>query len=228
MSDFGAGGESGTPSFVVRLKRSLGRQWQLYLDMSVPHLIARWVVLGLLVLLYSVRVYFLAGFYIVTYGLGIYLLNLFIGFLSPLEEDLEGPILPSSDHDEFKPFIRRLPEFKFWYACAKSIVIAIFLTLFPMFDVPVFWPILLIYFIVLFILTMKRQIKHMIKHKYLPFSFGKKKYQPLSNPAAGSTNGIPTGAASTHSTPIAGYGFAPNSHMQHIHGKQVAEDIRTK
>eukprot|EP00462_Mataza_sp_D1_P001494 CAMPEP_0175094746 /NCGR_PEP_ID=MMETSP0086_2-20121207/3767_1 /TAXON_ID=136419 /ORGANISM="Unknown Unknown, Strain D1" /LENGTH=34 /DNA_ID= /DNA_START= /DNA_END= /DNA_ORIENTATION= len=23
---------------------------------------------------------------------------------------------------------------------------------------------------------MKRQIKHMIKHKYVPFSFGKKKY----------------------------------------------------
>ena len=43
-----------------------------------------------------------------------------------------------------------------------------------MFDVPVFWPILLMYFLVLFFVTMKRQIKHMIKYRYIPFSFGKK------------------------------------------------------
>ena len=45
-----------------------------------------------------------------------------------------------------------------------------------MFDVPVFWPILLLYFIVLFFFTMQRQIKHMIKYKYVPFSFGKTTY----------------------------------------------------
>lgn len=47
------------------------------------------------------------------------------------------------------------------------------MTFFPVFDVPVFWPILLLYWLSLFILTMKRQIKHMIKYKYLPFSLGK-------------------------------------------------------
>ena len=26
----------------------------------------------------------------------------------------EGPGLPTSAHQEFKPFVRRLPEFKFW------------------------------------------------------------------------------------------------------------------
>jgi hypothetical protein len=40
----------------------------------------------------------------------------------------------------------------------------------------VFWPILLLYFIVLFVITMKRQIRHMIKYKYVPFSFGKATY----------------------------------------------------
>lgn len=144
-----------------------------------------WIALGLLVLLYSVRVYMLSGFYIVTYGLGIFLLNLFIGFLSPLEEDSDGPVLPLNDLDEFKPFIRRLPEFKFWYACAKAVALSFVLTFFSLFDVPVFWPILLIYFCVLFVLTMKRQIKHMLKHKYLPFSFGKKKYQAPGQGAAG-------------------------------------------
>ena len=41
----------------------------------------------------------------------------------------------------------------------------------------VFWPILLLYFIALFVLTMKRQIKHMIKYKYVPFSLGKTRYK---------------------------------------------------
>ena len=27
----------------------------------------------------------------------------------------EGPSLPTQADEEFKPFIRRLPEFKFWY-----------------------------------------------------------------------------------------------------------------
>jgi len=68
-----------------------------------------WVGLGVLLLLYALRVYLLSGFYIVTYGLGIFLLNLFIGFLSPLEEDAlggstdaDGPVLPLNDLDEFK------------------------------------------------------------------------------------------------------------------------------
>ena len=59
------------------------------------------------------------------------------------------------------------------YSIAKAFCIAFVMTFFPAFDVPVFWPILLCYWIVLFVLTMKRQIAHMIKHKYIPFSVGK-------------------------------------------------------
>ena len=81
-----------------------------------------------------------------TYALAIYILNLFIAFISPKfdlhEEDddddsggfrpdrrvvygvtytvliifvVDGLTLPTKSGDEFKPFIRRLPEFKFWY-----------------------------------------------------------------------------------------------------------------
>ena len=31
-----------------------------------------------------------------------------------LTEDEEGPSLPTNTTEEFRPFIRRLPEFKFW------------------------------------------------------------------------------------------------------------------
>ena len=81
-----------------------------------------------------------------------------------------------SDSEEFRPFSRRLPEFKFWYASVRAVVIAFCMTFFSIFDIPVFWPILLLYFIALFFLTMKRQIKHMIKHRYVPWSFGKKSH----------------------------------------------------
>lgn len=60
------------------------------------------------------------------------------------------------------------------YSAAKSFFFGMIATFFPVFDVPVFWPILLLYFFVLFFITMKRQIKHMIKHKYIPFDLGKK------------------------------------------------------
>ena len=60
------------------------------------------------------------------------------------------------------------------YSSTKSVVFGFFATFFPIFDVPVFWPILLLYFCVLFFITMKRQIKHMIKHRYIPFDLGKK------------------------------------------------------
>jgi len=125
--------------------------------------------------------------YIITYGLGIYLLNNFIGFLSPLADpESDGLDIPTTMGEaedlSGKPFGRKLSEFKFWCASARAVCISFFMTFFEMFNIPVFWPILLLYFIALFVLTMKRQIKHMIKHKYVPWTGGKKKYK--GGPAA--------------------------------------------
>lgn len=47
----------------------------------------------------------------------------------------------------------------------QAVAVAFCMTFFEFFDVPVYWPILLLYFLSLFILTMKRQIRHMIKHR---------------------------------------------------------------
>ncbi|GMH17500.1 hypothetical protein Nepgr_019341 [Nepenthes gracilis] len=154
--------------------------FQYYLDRSTPLPVHRWLGTAVVALIYALRVYFVQGFYIVSYGLGIYILNLLIGFLSPKIdpelEALDGASLPMKGSDEFKPFIRRLPEFKFWYAITKAFLVAFIMTFFSIFDVPVFWPILLCYWIVLFALTMKRQIMHMIKYKYIPFDLGKQRY----------------------------------------------------
>ena len=231
FADGGDDGDSGNPlaalgalleaSPIAPLVASLRQRQQRLLDASTPHVSRRWAALAALVLLYALRVWSLQGFYIVTYALGIYNLNLLLGFLTPqvrffaiallfffffnrspsrsrryplfsslfcfdsrpslprpppppkkkqIDPELEGPTLPSQRSDEFRPFQRRLPEFKFWWASARSVAASLVATLFPLFDVPVFWPILLVYFCALFFVTMRRQIRHMIKHRYIPFS----------------------------------------------------------
>jgi hypothetical protein len=188
------GGGGSAVATAAKWRSDASRAFQYYLDRSTSHATGRWLGTLAVAAIYALRVYMVQGFYIVSYGLGIYLLNLLIGFLSPMvDPELDpsaapdGPALPMRGSDEFKPFIRRLPEFKFWYAITKAFVVAFVMTFFSVFDVPVFWPILLCYWIVLFVLTMKRQIMHMIKYKYVPFSIGKQKYGGKKS-AAGSSS----------------------------------------
>ncbi|XP_059471191.1 protein RER1 isoform X1 [Neocloeon triangulifer] len=177
-----ADGGSGPNTIVLAWKR-LQQMYQKKLDDVTPYTNARWIFAIILILLFLARVFWLQGWYIVTYALGIYHLNLFIAFLSPKidpamsDYDDDGPELPTSNNEEFRPFIRRLPEFKFWYSVSKSTLIAMVCTMFDCFNIPVFWPILVMYFITLFCITMKRQIKHMIKYRYLPFTHSKPRYQ---------------------------------------------------
>nr|XP_043632188.1 protein RER1A-like [Erigeron canadensis] len=157
----------------------ISQRYQHLLDKSTPFLLYRWIGFFVIAVIYTIRVLVVHGFYVVSYALGIYILNLLIGFLSPQvdpEFQDDGPVLPSTNSDEFRPFVRRLPEFKFWYSITKAFCIAFVLTFFWAFDVPVFWPILLFYWVILFTLTMKKQILHMVKYKYVPFSIGKQRY----------------------------------------------------
>lgn len=111
-------------------------------------------------MLITIRILALQGFYIVAYAYGgerhaervqrilndcsarcagIYLLHLFIGFLSPQDDpDLDPsdePALPVHDSDEFKPFVRRLPEFKFWYSAFKASLLSLTCTFFSICDI---------------------------------------------------------------------------------------------
>ncbi|XP_049807730.1 protein RER1 [Schistocerca nitens] len=167
---------------VVLFWKRLQQRYQKFLDDVTPYTTARWIFAVLLILGFLTRIFVLQGWYIITYALGIYHLNLFIAFLSPkidpaLDFEDDGPELPTKANEEFRPFIRRLPEFKFWYSVVKSTILSVICTFFDCFNIPVFWPILVMYFITLFCITMKRQIKHMIKYRYIPFTHGKPKYQ---------------------------------------------------
>jgi len=168
----------------------LSRQYQQILDRWTPYTMYRWVGTAGVLSVFFLRIVFSQGWYIVCYAHAIYLLNLLLAFLQPkfdpsIQDDLladeieEGgnPMtspLPSQRDDEFRPFVRRLPEWQFWLSATRATVVALICTFFEMFDVPVYWPILLVYFFVLFALTMRRQIQHMIKYKYVPFDIGRK------------------------------------------------------
>lgn len=145
----------------------------------------RWLATVALLMIFFLRIFLAQGWYIgmrfpealfsllsliqviaVAYSLGIYLLNLFLAFLQPkfdpsneavdneMEDGAAGG-LPTKQDEEFRPFIRRLPEFKFWHSATRAIAIGFFCTWFSIFDVPVFWPVLVIYWLILFTLTSK-------------------------------------------------------------------------
>merc|ERR1712137_1351659 len=137
-------------SSVQKLLFTVTTRYQLFLDRVTPHPKRRWVAAGVVIALYLLRAATVGGFYIVSYALGIYLLNLLIGFLAPkidpetiLAEidDVSGEedqVLPTKDDTEFKPFIRKLNEFKFWLSTTKAFLIAITCTFFSFLDIPVF------------------------------------------------------------------------------------------
>ncbi|KAF8342843.1 retrieval of early ER protein Rer1 [Cantharellus anzutake] len=169
------------------------RIYQTYLDRSVPHVLHRWLSTVVLIALFILRIVLAQGWYIVCYAHAIYLLNLLLAFLQPkfdpsLQADLNADAveegadaadmntMPRYADEEFRPFMRRLPEWDFWLSATRATVISLLCTTTELFDIPVYWPILLMYFLILFGLTMKRQISHMIKYRYIPFDIGKQKY----------------------------------------------------
>ncbi|KJA27792.1 hypothetical protein HYPSUDRAFT_34941 [Hypholoma sublateritium FD-334 SS-4] len=189
MSDSGSGLEPTPFQNVTAQFTKIQRQYQQILDRWTPHMLYRWLSTAGLLSLFFLRIVLAQGWYIVCYAHAIYLLNLLLAFLQPkfdpsLQDDLmadeieEGgdPVspLPSSRDDEFRPFVRRLPEWQFWLSATRATIIAIFCTTSEVFDVPVYWPILVVYFFTLFALTLRRQIQHMIKYKYVPFDIGRK------------------------------------------------------
>jgi len=112
----------------------------------------------------------------VAYSLGIYLLNLFLAFISPkfdpsldtdtdMEDGSMPSTLPTKSNEEFKPFVRRLPEFKFWHSATRAVALGFACCWSEIFNLPVFWPVLVVYWLILVFLTMRRQIQSMIKYR---------------------------------------------------------------
>ncbi len=92
-----------SPSQFELFRAALQRRVRHWLDSSVPHVVARWAAFAGLLALFFLRVYLLQGFFIVAYALMIFVLNQFIGFISP----------PVSRYCPAPESARRLPESAF-------------------------------------------------------------------------------------------------------------------
>lgn len=117
------------------------QRYQLILDRSTPFPSQRWGFTAGALVVFMLRILISEGWYIVCYALFIYLLNLFLAFLTPkfdpsFDDDMDidnieagepaaetpppasssgglmsGIFGPPQAEDEFRPFVRRLPEF---------------------------------------------------------------------------------------------------------------------
>lgn len=187
MSNYFTNKEEQTPSSNIQPTNTILAVFQYYnviCDKIQIYPRERWSFIAILVFLYIIRLIFTRGYHALTYCIGIHILNSFIGFISPLkdpeEAEIEGDIdsfLPQRNSDDFKPFQRKLKEFKFWVIIFYTFLIGIILTFFEAFNIPVFWPLLLVYFALIFFLTMRKQIQSMLKYRYIPWDAGKIQYK---------------------------------------------------
>ena len=73
--------DQSTASALTAHYTSVSRLAQTLLDRSTLHVLPRWLAFAAALGLFFLRIYVVQGWFIVAYGLGIYLLNNFIAFL---------------------------------------------------------------------------------------------------------------------------------------------------
>ena len=163
-------------NIVTKTFSQVERKYNIIMDKITPYTKTRWIAFFVCLILFLYRMIHFHKYYIYAYTAGIFILFQFVSFLTPLQVvNNEEPLLPDAVGGEYRPFMRRLSEKKFWIRAFTAVFISLVMS-FTRFDLPVFWPILLIYFVILFVVTMQNQIRHMIQHNYVPFDHGKKTY----------------------------------------------------
>ena len=73
--------EKGGPGSHIAAK--VRQRFQVFMDRITPYAGGRWVAWCGLLVGFALRIYALKGFYIIAYALGIFNLNLLLGFISP-------------------------------------------------------------------------------------------------------------------------------------------------
>ena len=91
MEAYGLGDEDANPGSKFAAKAN---QLKIrILDRLSPQVTLRWLIWAGLLVAFALRIWFVKGFYIVAYALGIFNLNLLLGFLSPQVTCIDLPIL---------------------------------------------------------------------------------------------------------------------------------------
>jgi hypothetical protein len=143
-----------------------------------PYALYRWLVWLFLAGLFLFRVFVLHKSYTIGYVAGLYLINCLIMYISPkLDPELSKDSLPTAGDGDYRPFVRKLPEFVLWRRLMGCVILAFVAALFPFLDPPMYGPLLLVYVLMVAAFNFRARIAHMIRHRYLPFDWGKPKVQ---------------------------------------------------
>lgn len=173
--------------------KRLHRQLNSYLDSYCLLPTKRWLVaLGLfLVLAYRITVHEYIG---VMYFFCLYVLYLLVQFYTPMglpdpDEDDPNQVvgksasntdIPYTMRGDDQPALRSLTEFNLWKKVMVALLVALLValpcTFFAVFLIPVYWPFLLGYFVLLVGSSVRKHYKHMQKYGYSLGDFGRKRH----------------------------------------------------
>ena len=110
-----------------------------------------------LVILFWYRIISQQAWFILAYALAIYHLTLMIRFLTPKTQDCHDLNNDSVNLSE----LRALSLSKLWFSSTLSTSIALIGTLFDSLDIPVFGPVLIVYFVILLAISCRRLHKNL-------------------------------------------------------------------
>ena len=171
-------------SVQLRILRNFFRK---HIDSLVIHKSRRWTAFAAVLGLFLFRMVYHQGYFAVCYILGFYILQNVILFLTPSslpsiqdEEENEEHVYDIPDtqleksEDSSKPIIRKLGEFNLWKKLMLGALVSLFTTFFEVLDFPVFWPILMFYFVFVALSIGIKQRRHMKKYGYSLSDFFKK------------------------------------------------------
>lgn len=159
-------------------RKDFNVKFQRFMDSIVPFTIPRWAVFAVVLLLFYIRILWFEAFYVIAYGVSVHMLYLLVLVITPMsdpDENSSDVSLPMSER-EHRPFVPKVGEFVVWRSMMKVLGIGFFLTLFSFLDIPVFWPILVFYFVTLFAVQVGGRVKHMLKHNYVPWNKPKNQF----------------------------------------------------
>jgi len=130
-------------------------------------------------MLWRVVVY---GYLGLMYFSGLYLLYLAVQFYTPMglpdpdEDDFTLNEQPyEMTHGEDRPVLRSITEFGLWKQATLVITSSLLCTYSEAFLVPVYWPFLFGYFLVLIFFAVRKHLKHMRKYGYCLEDFQRKR-----------------------------------------------------
>lgn len=150
---------------------------QLVKDKLAGEVQMRWTIFGAVAFMYVLRVLIKQTHHIITYAVGIYMIQGFILFATPKMKNTEDPFetlteeqIQEEQRNFDGPFIRNLSEYDFWAFYMKVVVISFILTFFSFLDIPVFAPLLVLYFVIMVLATLVKLTQHQKMYQYNPWA----------------------------------------------------------